>query len=197
MRRIVLVDDEINVLKALQRVLARTMSDVRVEIFDDPRAALARASEMGFDVVVSDYRMPAMDGISFLSEVKRVQPDTVRLVLSAQADMQALVEAINRAEIFRFLAKPWDDAELVATLQAALERRDAILAERRLADEQRVARGDMTPAEMALRRLEEEEPGITRVDWTPDGGILVEELPVDPVETAADNPPPAGQATGH
>lgn len=186
MRRIMLVDDETNVLKALQRVLARTMSDVRVEIFDDPKAALARAAEMGFDVVVSDYRMPTMDGTTFLAGVKAVQPDSVRLVLSAQADMQALVDAINRAEIFRFLAKPWDDADLVAALQAALERRDAILAERRLADEQRVARGDMTPAEMAMRRLEEEEPGITRVDWTPGGGILVEELPLDEIQTAAD-----------
>lgn len=183
MRRIMLVDDEINVLKALQRVLTRAMADTRVEIFPDPRAALERAAETGFDVVVSDYRMPVMDGISFLTGVKAVQPDTVRLVLSAQADMHALVEAINRAEIFRFLAKPWDDADLVATLQAALARRDTILAERRLADQQRVARGDMTPAEMALRRLEEEEPGIARVDWTPDGGILVEELPLEAVET--------------
>lgn len=181
MRRIMLVDDEINVLKALQRVLARAMRDARIEIFDDPKAALARAGEMGFDIVVSDYRMPTMDGITFLSGVKAVQPDTVRLVLSAQADMQALVEAINRAEIFRFLAKPWDDGDLVATLEAALARRDALLAERRLADEQRVARGEMTPAEMAMRRLEEEEPGITRVDWTPDGGMVVEELPLEDI----------------
>lgn len=186
MRRIMLVDDEMNVLKALQRVLNRAMSDVRIEIFDDPKAALARVGEIGFDLVVSDYRMPVMDGITFLSGVKDVQPDTVRLVLSAQADMQALVEAINRAEIFRFLAKPWDDAELVATLQAALARRDALLAERRLADEQRVARGEMTPAEMAMRRLEEEEPGITRVDWTPDGGVLVEELPIEDIDAAPD-----------
>lgn len=186
MRRIMLVDDEINVLKALQRVVARTMAGVRVEIFDDPTAALERVSEMAFDLVVSDYRMPIMDGISFLSEVKRVQPDTVRLVLSAQADMQALVEAINRAEIFRFLAKPWDDDDLVATLRAAFARRDATLEERRLADEQRVVRGEMTPAEVALRRLEEEEPGITRVDWTPDGGISVEELQVE--EVAPGNP---------
>lgn len=188
MRRIMLVDDELNVLKALQRVLTRAMGDVRIEIFDNPKAALARAGEIGFDLVVSDYRMPVMDGVTFLSGVKAVQPDTVRLVLSAQADMQALVEAINRAEIFRFLAKPWDDTELVATLQAALAYRDANLQERRLADEQRVARGDMTPAEMALRRLEEEEPGIARVDWTPDGGILVEELPLEEIPPAADNP---------
>ncbi|HZX30769.1 MAG TPA: response regulator [Rhodocyclaceae bacterium] len=185
MRRIMLVDDETSILKALQRVVLRAMTDVKVETFDDPKAALARMSEMGFDLVVSDYRMPVMDGISFLSEVKQVQPDTVRLVLSAQADMRALVEAINRAEIFRFLAKPWDDDELIATLQAALVRRDAVLQERRLADEQRVARGEMTPAEMALRRLEEEEPGISRVDWTPEGGISVEEWPVDQVVTSS------------
>lgn len=182
MRRIMLVDDEPNVLKALQRLILRTMSGVRVETFDDPRAALARAGEMGFDVVVSDYRMPVMDGTTFLTGVKDAQPDSVRLILSAQADMQALVEAINRAEIFRFLAKPWDDDDLVSTLQAALARRDTLLEERRLADEQRVARGDMTPEEMAMRRLEEEEPGITKVDWTADGGFVVEELPSDEIE---------------
>lgn len=188
MRRILLVDDEMNVLKALQRVLSRAMGDIRCELFNDPRAALARATEMGFDLVISDYRMPAMDGVSFLAGVKAVQPDAVRLVLSAQADLQALVGAINRAEVFRFLIKPWDDADLIATLEAALERRGTLLEERRLADEQRVARGDMTAEEMAMRRLEEEEPGITRVDWPPAGGMQVEELPLDEIQNTLDIP---------
>lgn len=188
MRRIMLVDDEVNILKALQRLLTRTMGDIRIEIFDDPGVALACASETGFDLVLSDYRMPDMDGVTFLSHVKKVQPDTVRLLLSAQADMQVLVEAINRAEIYRFLAKPWNEAELVPTLQAALARRSILLDERRLADEQRVAQGSMTAEEMAMRRLEEEEPGITRKCWPNNRGIVVKELSLEKIEPTPDFP---------
>lgn len=188
MRRIMLVDDETSVLKALQRVLTRRMDKVSVEIFDDPQAALARADEIAFDLVVSDYRMPAMDGVSLLAGIKAAQPDAVRLVLSAQADMHALVDAINRAEIFRFLAKPWDDDELVAALKAALAHRDAKLEERRLADEQRVLLGNLTRAEAAERRLVEEEPSFARSDWKPAGGIEVEELPLEEIAAPPEGP---------
>ena len=178
MRRIMLVDDENLVLRALQRVISRRLADeeVRVETFEDPRAALRRAAEVGFDVVVSDYRMPIMDGVSFLVALKEIQPDTVRLILSAQADLNALVSAINQAELFRFLAKPWLDEELLVAVRLAFARRDKLLAERRLADERRLQIGLLTPEELELRRLEEEEPGITKVNWGHDGSVILDEV---------------------
>lgn len=177
MRRIMLVDDENLVLGALQRVISRQLGDeeIKVEAFQDPRAALRRSAEISFDVVISDYRMPIMDGVSFLAALKEVQPDTVRLVLSAQVDLKALVSAINQAQIFRFLAKPWEDDELLAMIRLALAHRTELLAERRLADERRLQIGTLTIEELELRRLEEEEPGITKVNWGPDGSVLLDE----------------------
>jgi DNA-binding response OmpR family regulator len=82
--------------------------------------------------------------------------------------------AINEAEIFRYLTKPWDDAELVATVRLGLARREQLLEDRRLADESRFFQGDMSVEEIELQRLEADEPGITKVKWGPDGSVLLE-----------------------
>ena len=90
MKRLMLVDDEPNVLFALQRTLAMAfMKDgegVAIEIFDNPLEALDRAAKQPFDVVVSDYRMPQMDGIAFLRHFRELQPDVPRLILSADQE---------------------------------------------------------------------------------------------------------------
>ena len=175
--RLMLVDDEPNVLQALRRLLRRHFPerDYRVELFEDPRKALARAGEATFDVVISDYRMPGMDGIALLKAIKATQPDAMRLILSANADRDVLISAINEAEILRFIAKPWDDAEIVEAVHQALARHDQLQDDRRLADELRVRQGKMSPQERELRRLEEEEPGITKVNWGPDGSVILDD----------------------
>lgn len=177
LRRLMLVDDEPNVLHALQRLLRRHFLEqrYRIEPFDDPVAALARASEAAFDVVISDYRMPGMDGIALLKAIKTAQPDATRLILSATADRSVLISAINEAEILRFVGKPWDDAEIVEAVRQALTRHDQLQDDRRLADELRMRQGVMTPQEHELRRLEEQEPGITRVNWGPDGSVIIDD----------------------
>lgn len=176
MKRLLLVDDEANILQALRRILARAFRDeVRIELFDDPRAALVRAAETAFDVVISDFRMPTMDGVSFLKAFREIQPDAVRVILSATTDFDALVTAVNEAEIHRYLIKPWMDDEVVATVRGALEKHARALEEHRLADESRLKRGAITPEEVELRRLEEEEPGITKVKWGPDGSVLLDD----------------------
>jgi two-component system probable response regulator PhcQ len=176
MRRIMIVDDEINVLHALQRTLRRDLDEVRpqVEIFTDPRRALERGRETAFDLVISDYRMPEMNGIDFLKAFKQIQPDSVRLVLSASTDSETLLNAINQAEVFRYITKPWRDAELKETIELALARRDQALEEQRLFDELRVQFGQMTPQELEAKRLEAEEPGITKVEWGPDGSVRLD-----------------------
>lgn len=130
MYNILVVDDEQNVLNALRREL----SDVyRVETFTSPQEALQRARETEFALVVSDYRMPDMDGVTFLEHFGQMQPDAVRLVLSGQTDMDALIKAVNLTHIYRFLSKPWNSAELKADIRQGLEYRDAILESRRCA----------------------------------------------------------------
>jgi two-component system probable response regulator PhcQ len=176
MKRMLVVDDETNVLNALRRALLRAFAgdDLHIEIFDDPRLALERVGNQIFDLVMSDFRMPPMDGVTFLKGVRQLQPDAVRLILSASTDFDALMTAINEAEIFRYLTKPWDDAELVATVRLGLARREQLLEDRRLADESRFFQGDMSVEEIELQRLEADEPGITKVKWGPDGSVLLE-----------------------
>lgn len=177
MKRLLLVDDEANLLNALRRVLMRAFQgeDIKFELFDDPRAALVRAAEVSFDLVISDYRMPPMDGVAFLKAFKLLQPDAVRLILSATTDFDTLMSAVNEAEVHRYLVKPWTDDELVATISAALKKRDELLENRQLADAVRLQQGRISAEDVERRRLEADEPGITRVNWGPDGSILLDE----------------------
>ncbi len=131
MYKILLVDDEINVLNALQRELKR---DYAIEAFSDPRAALQRSQESSFDLVISDYKMPDLNGIEFLREFAKLQPDAVRLILSGQTDFEALIGTINETHIYRFLDKPWDTTELATTLAEALAHRELVLENLRLAE---------------------------------------------------------------
>lgn len=183
MYRIMLVDDEENILKALRRVLAGTPCiydgveyKTRVEAFTSPDAALQYARNNAVDLVLSDYRMPGKDGVTFLKEFKEIQPDAARLILSGYADLNALIGAINEAQIYRFLNKPWNDYELVSSIAQALAYRNLTLENLHLADKARVDNGSMTPQELERRRLEEQEPGITKVNWGPDGSVILGDM---------------------
>ena len=148
MHKILLVDDEQNVLNALRRELK---DHFEIETFNNPILALDRCREAQFDLVVADYKMPEMNGIEFLKQFGKLQPDAARLVLSGEADIDALVRTINETHIYRFLAKPWDQTELLCNIQQALAYREAILESRR----QILASNDATqsPRENAPYRI--------------------------------------------
>ena len=178
MRRILILDDEPSVLAALRRTLraAFPQDDVVIEAFDEPELAVHRAGEQDFDVVISDYRMPGLNGADVLQLVKGLQPDAIRIVVSATTEILDIVAAVNRAEVFRYLAKPWDQEELVATVTEGFARRDQLAAPRNPTPAApRAAEAPAVAPERAqddvLRRLEQEEPGITRVDWDEHGNI--------------------------
>ncbi|MFN3984983.1 MAG: response regulator [Rhodocyclaceae bacterium] len=177
MTRVLLVDDEVNVLQALKRLLARGLPEgaARVEVASDPREALARAEYIRFDVVVSDYRMPSMDGVSFLKAMRALQPDGIRLILSASTDFDTIMTAVNEAEIHRYLTKPWSDEEVVTTVREAIERHASLMEDKLLADEKRVEAGHLDREELERRRLEAENPGITKAKWGPDGSLLIDD----------------------
>jgi response regulator RpfG family c-di-GMP phosphodiesterase len=115
------VDDEENILSSLKRlfrphgyaVLTATSGERGLELL----------GQHPVDLVISDMRMPEMDGAQFLERVRRDWPDTVRILLTGYADISSTVAAINRGEIYRYISKPWEDNDVVLVVKQALERK--------------------------------------------------------------------------
>lgn len=137
MYHILIVDDEQNVLNALRREL---QGEFLVETFSSPVEALQHSRQTQFDLVIADYKMPEMNGVEFLMQFSKLQPDAMRLVLSGEADFDALASSVNETHIYRFIAKPWDKGELVVTVVQALSHRVMLLENRRLAEQCRKER---------------------------------------------------------
>ncbi len=179
--RILIIDDEVGVLSALSRLLRHsplTLGDApvrpKVEAFLSAHEALACAAEKAFDLAISDFRMPEMDGVSALRRLRQLQPDCARVILSGYTDLNGLVGAINEARIDRFIAKPWNDFELISALSQILQIRALRLENDALADQMRLQRGVISPADVELKRLEQLEPGITQVRWAEDGSVVMD-----------------------
>ncbi|MEA9389880.1 response regulator [Acerihabitans sp. TG2] len=128
--RVLCVDDEPNVLAAMER-----------NLFDEFDVVVALSGEAGleavsrgehFAVIMSDMRMPGMDGATFLSKVREVSPDSVRVLLTGQADLESSIAAINKGAIFRYLCKPCPKQELVSALNDAVSQHRLICAEKEL-----------------------------------------------------------------
>ena len=128
MQKVLLVDDEQNVLNSLRRELSEFFE---IDAFDNPAAALEHSRIKLFDLVVADYLMPDMNGLEFLKQFRLLQPDASLLLLSGEADINALIRTINETHVYRFIAKPWEKTELFSCIQQALVYRDAILEKRR------------------------------------------------------------------
>jgi DNA-binding NtrC family response regulator len=173
MNRIMLIDDEENILRALRRVL--TGKDREIEDFTDPVEALRRARVATFDLFVSDFRMPGMTGAQLLTEIRQLQPEAMRIILSGYADLESVLAAINEAQIYRFICKPWQDHDLKMAVVQALEHRAMLAENRRLADQVRHQQEALAKQRTALERLEAEHPELTRIEWGPDGSIPLNE----------------------
>ena len=128
--KILFVDDEPAVLDTLKRNL-RNRFQISTALSGEE--ALSRLSKQGpFSVIVSDFRMPGMDGITLLQKVKKAQPDIVRIMLTGNADLSTAIDAVNNGSIFRFLTKPCPVNILIATIERALYQFQLVVAEREL-----------------------------------------------------------------
>ncbi len=116
---VLLVDDEKHILASLRRLLRK--EPYAVHTAGSGREGLQVLADVDIHMVVSDQRMPEMEGTEFLQKVKERWPHTVRVVLSGYAEAGAIVEAINKGEVYRFIAKPWNDEELKLTIRQCLE----------------------------------------------------------------------------
>lgn len=128
-RKIILVDDDQNLLSSFKRTLA----DFELNTAASAAQALEIIDAQGpFAVLVSDLRMPGMDGLSFLSRVKDRHPDTVRMVLTGHGNMENAVKAVNDGYVFRFMTKPIATDDMKKALESGLEQHGLILAGREI-----------------------------------------------------------------
>jgi two-component system NtrC family sensor kinase len=118
--KILFVDDEENVLTAVKRVFMD--ADYTILTALSGKEALKIMEENDVQVIVSDYRMPDMNGVELLKVVRKQREDIIRIILSGYADLNALITAVNEGHIYKFIAKPWNDDELRITISNALDR---------------------------------------------------------------------------
>jgi response regulator RpfG family c-di-GMP phosphodiesterase len=114
---LLLVDDEESILHALKRMLR--LEGYRILTAQNASTGLELLASNKVQVVLSDQRMPEMTGTEFLTRVKDLYPDTVRMVLSGYSEINTVTEAINRGAIYRYLSKPWRDDEVKQEIRSA------------------------------------------------------------------------------
>lgn len=129
--KILFVDDEVNVLEGFRANMTRKRFDVDTALGPEAGLDLVRSSGP-YAVVVSDLKMPNMDGIAFLSHVREISPDTVRMMLTGFADVDVAIEAVNEGQVFRFLTKPCTPEVLGKAIAAGMEQYRLVTAEKEL-----------------------------------------------------------------
>jgi len=163
--KILIVDDEPHVISALMRGMDE--EPYQMSGVTGGQEALQLMAEQNFKVVISDEKMPGMDGAEFLSLVKQFHPETVRIMLTGHASVEATMRAVNSGEIYRFFTKPWNDTELKLALRSALEKYD-------LEHENRRLLRTVQHQSQELRYLEKSYPGISELRRGTDGAIRIE-----------------------
>jgi DNA-binding NtrC family response regulator len=163
---ILLLDDEPNITAGLKRAMhSEPWKILTAATVGGAFDILARES---VDVIVSDERMPGMSGSQFLAEARKKHPNAIRMILSGQANLEAAVHAINEGEVYRFLLKPCNPADLRITIRQALEQKQLVELSRKLLRE-------YEKKQALLDELERANPGITRIETDASGAICLDE----------------------
>jgi response regulator RpfG family c-di-GMP phosphodiesterase len=160
---ILIVDDEPVVLSALRETLER--EHFHVVACNDPLKALAITAERDFAVIISDQKMPEMIGLDFLIETRKTRPNASRILLTAVLALPTIVDAINKGEIFRFVAKPWLREELITTVRNAVQRHELVMQNQVLQEATLDLNARLTSANAALaERVQDLELQRERLD---------------------------------
>lgn len=154
--RIMLVDDELKVLSALKRSLNN--KNYQIEAFEYPKDAIDYAKTQTIDLIITDYRMPEINGVSLLMALKELQPNMIMIMLSGYVDMPAVLTAINEVGIYKYLTKPWKDEELKQIIAEVL----SSVKKTSLSDSDKNTKTLKTQPSSALALLESKYPGITK-----------------------------------
>ena len=129
---ILIVDDEQQLGKALGRMMKQI--NVKYVYMESGQEGLERikTASKPFSLIISDQRMPGMEGSEFLEKAKELTPNTIRFLLTGYADVDAVTRAVNKGSIHRYLSKPWNNKELIETVKAGLEQYELIMENDRL-----------------------------------------------------------------
>ncbi|MBL8198597.1 MAG: response regulator [Chromatiales bacterium] len=174
---VLLLDDEPNVTAGLKRALHS--EPWKILTAATTGGAFDILSRESVDVVVSDERMPGMSGSQFLSAVRKKYPHTIRMILSGQADLEAAVRAINEGEVYRFLLKPCNPADLRITIRQAMEHKQLVELSKKLLRE-------YEKKQTLLDELERANPGITLVDTDANGSNCMDDEDAEMATDLAD-----------
>ena len=161
---LLIVDDEEFVRNALARALRSADFDIRTA--ESPRAGWEMLVARPADIILSDYKMPRMNGLEFLQRVREEFPDTIRIMLTGHADVETVIQAVNHSEIYRVLTKPWQDDELKLVLRLAAAHLDTMRENRRLLEV-------VSKQAELIRRVERANPGITHIARSTDGAVVI------------------------
>ncbi|ODN41938.1 response regulator [Piscirickettsia litoralis] len=117
---ILLLDDEESILNSLKRSLHKV--DAKVNAFTSGTQAIAHIRSQPVDLIISDMRMPEMDGAEFLYQSQKIQPNTIRILLTGYADIDSVTKAVNQGKIHNYLHKPWEHDDLITIINDSLEK---------------------------------------------------------------------------
>jgi DNA-binding NtrC family response regulator len=166
---ILIVDDDINVLAALKRALLEEPYEYKIHTANNGVDGLNILKENKIKLVISDEKMPGMSGTEFLAAVKKLFPETIRIMLTGHASIQAAMKAVNNGEIYRFFAKPWDDIELKLAIRSAIEKYDLEAENRKLLKTVKRQADE-------LKELERMYPGITSLKKDSQGNFIIPDI---------------------
>ncbi len=152
---VLVIDDESSVLASLRRLLQR---EFHVLTAHSATEGLNVLRQQEVQVILTDQRMPGITGVDFLRDIKNRYPDAVRLLFTGYADLESVIQAINAGNIYRYLVKPWNPDELVATIREAHERYELIVARRKLMDQLQVMNAELE------KRVEERTNELARAN---------------------------------
>lgn len=139
---IVLVDDEEMVLTSLRSILSLE-TDYEIKTFLSAKQALQHISNGDVDLVISDYLMPEMDGITFLAKVRELKPEIPRIILTGYADKENAIKAINEVGLYQYIEKPWDNEDLMIIIRNGLEKQKLLKKLQEKIQEINAAYGDL------------------------------------------------------
>ena len=168
--RVLFVDDEPHVTEGLKRALRKEPYEIlTASSAQEAFEILARAP---VDIVISDERMPGMSGSEFIAAVRQKYPDTIRMILTGHASLNAVIRAVNEGEIYRFFTKPCNEVDLSITIRQALQQKDLKTETQRLLQVTKLQ-------SILLEDLETHHPGITQVETDASGAVLIEDTNSD------------------